>query len=257
MERKLGINISDKDLTSALNTLDILNEQGFNAFFTLACGLDFCKKIKESADEKGMCYEFIHATWDNINEMWTAEKTPKVFYDLKEQIEVCGKIGVNKLVMHLSSGKNAPCVSDIGFNRFDELVDFAQSKNVILAFENQRKLGNLSCLLERYEKSSHVGFCFDSGHASCFTQNVNFLDFWAEKVTCVHLHDNLGQKDNDQHLMPFDANVDFDYIMRKLNSVNYDGAIMLEIFPKAYPNLSKQEFFKLAFERAKKLSLIK
>ena len=124
-----------------------------------------------------------------------------------------------------------------------------------LLFENQRKLYSLACVLERYKDG--VGYCYDSGHENCFTINVKFLDFWAEKVTCVHLHDNCGQKDKDEHLLPFDGTVDFNYVMKSLNRANFSASIMLEVFNEKYPSMNKKEFFKLAYERAKKLSQIK
>ena len=255
MERKIGIIIDDKDVDQALESLKIISEQGFNAFFTMPVSKEYCHKMKERADQLDIEYEFIHATYQGINELWTSESTPKILLDLKDQIELCHEVGVNKLIVHLSSGNDAPMVNDIGFIRLDEIVEFAKSKNVLLVFENQRKLYNISCVLEKYKNG--VGYCYDSGHENCFTQNVKFLDFWAEKVKCVHLHDNCGRKDKDEHLLPFDGTVDFDYVMKSLNRVNYSGSIMLEVFNSIYPSLNKREFFKKAYERAKKLTAIK
>ncbi len=254
MQRNLGVMIADETIDQALDSLQIIKEQGFDAFFTGAKPLDFCQKLKACADEKGLCYEFIHASWDGINELWTSEKMPKIVLELKEQIDLCNKIGVNKLVMHLSSGNDAPMVNDRGFSRLDELLELAKSKNVLLVFENQRKLFNLACVLEKYKDA--VGFCYDSGHENCFTQKIKYLDFWAEKVTCVHFHDNCGEKDKDEHLLPFDGTLDFSYVMKRLNQANYSGSIMLEVFNSIYPKLSKRDFFKKAVECAKRLSII-
>ena len=124
----------------------------------------------------------------------------------------------------------------------------------MLVFENQRKLFNLACVLERYKNNDTVGFCYDSGHEKCFTKNVRFLDFWAEKVVCTHLHDNCGEYDCDDHKLPFEGVVDFAYVMDRLNKAGYNGSLMLEVPHTIYPNLTKQEFFKKAYDCAKKLS---
>lgn len=252
MERKLGIIIEDKDIESALQTIEIISEQGFNAFFTMPISKEYCLKLKERADQLGLDYEFMHATWRGVNQLWTERKVPQILIDLKAQIDICAQVNVNKIIVHLSSGENAPFVNDLGFSRLDEIVEYAKSKNVLVVFENQRKLFNLACALERYK--DQVGFCYDSGHEKCFTQNIKFLDFWADKVTCVHLHDNCGEYDCDQHKLPFEGAVDFNYVMDRLNKAQYKGSIMLEVMKSIYPDLTKKEFYKKAFDVAEKLS---
>ena len=246
--------IADCEINGALETLDIISEQGFNAFFTMPVSKEYCHKIKERADQLGVKYEFIHATWDKINELWTSEQTPQIMLDLNEQIDLCASIGVDKLIVHLSSGDKAPFVNDLGFKRLDALVDHAKSKNVKLVFENQRKLYSLACVLERYKDCDTVGFCFDSGHEKCFSKNVRFLDFWADRVVCTHLHDNCGKHESDDHKLPFEGVVEFDYVMDRLNKAGYSGSLMLEVPHTKYPNLTKKEFFKKAYKSVEKLS---
>lgn len=255
MKNKLGVIITDETLEGALDSLETIHELGFKAFFTAVYSKEFCQKLKVRADELGLEYEFIHATWSGINELWTSKEIPQIVFDLKEQIDLCFSAGVSKLVVHLSSGNDAPFVSDLGFQRLDDLVLYAKGKNVRLVFENQRKLFSLACVLERYKDD--IGYCYDSGHENCFTQNIKFLDFWADKVTCVHLHDNCGEKDKDEHLLPFDGTVNFNYVIKNLKQANFSGSIMLEVFNKTYPQMEKKEFFKLAYDRAKKLSQLK
>lgn len=134
------------------------------------------------------------------------------------------------------------------------MVEYAEKKNVVIAFENQRKLGNLSCIFERYQNASNVGFCFDSGHEHCFTVNIPFLNFYAEKVICTHIHDNFGKKSGDVHLLPFDGDYDFKVMMERLSEVEYKGSLMLELSNKRYQHLSVDDFLSEAFKRILKIS---
>ena len=62
--------------------------------------------------------------------------------------------------------------------------------------------------------------------------------------------------DPDMHVLPFDGNIDYEKMMRKLDEYDYKGSLMLEVFSGPYPNLSPDEFIKTAFERIKKISLM-
>ena len=238
MKRKLGIPATCICGAEAIDTLDKIKAHGFDCFFTGVKDLEYSVKLKEKSVKLGLDYEFIHAPWNGINEIWTAKETPQIYKDFIYSIDVASKAEVKTIILHLSSGEDAPCVSDIGFKRFDDLVEYANKKDVVLAIENQRKLGNLSCILERYEKTPNVGFCFDNGHEHCFTENIPFLDFYANRVICTHIHDNFGKKSGDVHLLPFDGNYDFEVMMNRLNQVEYKGSLMLELNNKRYERLS-------------------
>lgn len=254
MKRKLGILATCICDADPVETLDKIKEHGFDCFFTELKDIDYTLILKEKAESLGLDYEFIHAPWGGINEIWTKRETPQIFNDYIRTIDVASKANVKTIIMHLSSGEDAPCVSDIGFKRFDDLVEYAEKKNVVIAFENQRKLGNLSCIFERYQNASNVGFCFDSGHEHCFTVNVPFLSFYADKVICTHIHDNFGKKSGDVHLLPFDGNCDYNAMMKRLNEVEYGGSLMLEVNNKRYQNLSVDEFLNQAFNRIQLIS---
>ncbi|MBQ7348690.1 MAG: sugar phosphate isomerase/epimerase, partial [Clostridia bacterium] len=241
MKRNLGIVASCIVGENPIDTLDKIKAHGFDCFFTLVKDLSFSLKMKEKAEKLGLDYEFIHAPWGGINEIWTAENDPQIYTDYLNSIDIASAASVKTVILHLSSGENAPFVSDKGFKRFDRLVEYAKQKKVVLAIENQRKLGNLSCALERYENNPTVGFCYDNGHEHCFTENIPFLDFYAKKVICTHIHDNFGKKSGDVHFLPFDGDCDFNYMMNGLNAAGYTGSLMLETSNKGYQQMGVDE----------------
>lgn len=57
--------------------------------------------------------------------------------------------------------------------------------------------------------------------------------------------------------MPFDGNINWNVVMKKLTDVNYSGAIALEIMNKGYEHIKDpREFLVIAFERAKRLEAL-
>lgn len=75
---------------------------------------------------------------------------------------------------------------------------------------------------------------------------------YGDKLMALHLHDN--DESADQHRMPFDGNINWDVVMKKLTDINYKGPIALEIMNKGYEHIKEpREFLAIAFERAKGL----
>lgn len=68
----------------------------------------------------------------------------------------------------------------------------------------------------------------------------------------LHLHDN--DESDDQHRMPFDGNIDWNTMMKKLTDIHYDGPTALEIVNMGYEHIKEpREFLAIAFERVKRL----
>ena len=67
----------------------------------------------------------------------------------------------------------------------------------------------------------------------------------------MHLHDNGGVR--NQHQLPFDGNLDWETITRKLKSIGYNGAVTLEPMNWDYMHLGIRDFLCLAYKKAKKL----
>lgn len=263
MKRKLGINIHHFNGTGLLDALDLIRSVGFETFFTGPVSNEQAAAVKEKADRLGLEYEFIHAPFAGINDMWHSGMGYLTIYNgIKESIDVAANNGIRSVITHVSSGWNAPAINDIGLARFDELVLYAKEKGVILAFENLRVLGNLAYLVDRYAHVDNVRFCFDCGHEHCYTKTVSWLDIFVDKVICTHIHDNHSRtmedkvSDGDEHLLPFDGTYDYAQMIRKMDQYNYTGSLMLEVnnFLPKYKHMSAEEFAATAYERIKKIS---
>ena len=263
MERKFGIVADCLYDIDTIDALEKIKAAGFENFFTNEYKNSDVAKIKARADALGLTYEFIHAPFYSINEMWMPGLGYTVVFDyMKETIDAAANNGVPTVITHVSSGWNAPKVNDLGLSRFDELVLYAKERGVTLAFENLRMLGNLACLVDRYEGIDNVRFCFDCGHEHCYTKTVKLLDVFTNRLICTHIHDNHSRPlydktgNGDEHLLPFDGTYDYAQMMRKLDEYDYAGSLMLEVFQKNadYRNMSHEAFLATCFDRIQKIS---
>ena len=255
--RKIGINVGlkrDLDLDSLIPQLKAL---GFDAIFTGMPALKLIPKIKKLLEENGMEWETLHAPFGHMNDMWLEGEAGEIMLrELLNCVDCCVLGGVKIAVVHLSSGDNAPPVTDIGRRRFTELVEYAAAKNVTIAFENQRKLANLAWAMETFGPDSNVGFCWDCGHESCFTPGREYMPIFGKRLICTHIHDNHGIYNGDDHMLPFDACMDFEKVARQIRESGYEGSLMLEVGPGAhevYQDMSWDDFFARAAAAVKRL----
>ena len=268
MERKLGINIDCLCFrkTDELTTLKLIRDVGFDCFFTNTYRDEAVAKIKEEADRLGLDFKFIHSPFRGINTFWEeGDGYLPLMNTIKESIDSASKCGINMIIMHTSSGWHPPKVCDLGLSRFDEIVDYATKRDVKVAFENLRKVGNHACLMERYEDNPLVGFCYDAGHEHCYTETVPYIDIYHRVMLTTHIADNLGrdranlEADGDFHWLPFDGNCDYKKMIDKMDRFGYTDSLNLEVFNTTrpeYKEMTDEEFIKTAYDRIKKISLL-
>ncbi len=263
MKRKLGIVCECVRGLPSIDALDIIKEVGFDSVFTGITNCEKVKELKQKADRLGLCIDFIHAPFKNINNMWLeGDDYLEIYNGMVESIDSAAANNIPMIIVHLSSSWNAPAINDLGLARYDALVDYAEKKGVIIAFENLRMVGNVAYFVDRYEGRDCVKFCYDNGHEYCYTKTVSWLDIFTYNVGTTHIHDNLGRGrervgDPDLHYLPFDGTFDFKKMMRKLDEYEYTGTLMLEVFNSRkpeYKEMSPQEFIQTAYDRIKKIS---
>jgi L-ribulose-5-phosphate 3-epimerase len=255
-ELAVAIQNSNRNVTG-FETLDAVKRAGFKNIFIQWYNdkrwdeqkqVDYAKKL-------GLNIIFAHLGYQNINKIWeNSSKGDKEAERYKKDILECSKNGINLVVMHLTSGTVAPNYTEIGLNRIKDIISFAKSLNVRIAFENLKVKGTLEYILENI-KDENVGICYDAGHCHVhFNDEFNFEPF-RNRIFAVHLHDN--DKSDDQHLLPFDGTIDWDNVMKKIAEYGYDGPITLELcYKKDYLKQSLQEFYDEGYKRATKLAKI-
>ena len=239
--------------------INIFKKLGIDRTFLHYRGENFPDVVKLYV-ENGIICETIHSPFSKINDMWSEdEKTAKEMVDsLKDSIDICKKYNIPIAVVHLSSGYPMPPMNEKGIERFDEVFSYAKENGVIVALENQRFTENLSFFMARHET---LTFCWDNGHEYGFTKGIRFMDTYGDRTTCIHIHDNRCGINTDDHLIPFDGNIDFNIVAKDLAKNGFDGTLMLEIGKTAtcgdvspYENMTDEEYIEYAFNAAKKLA---
>lgn len=254
---KIGINYNSHLIKSADKAFGLFSEIGFDAVFTDFSDLQSTEAFAKTAQKNKLLYESMHAPFDGINSIWLSDVDGEIMLKrLCACVEACGKFGIPVAVVHLSSGIKPPSISDIGHERFDELVETAVKNNVTLAFENQRKLANIAFIFETYSDVENVKFCWDIGHEACFSKGTEFMPLFGNRLAYTHIHDNLSEPDRDLHLIPFDGNIDFTKCADYLKKYDFGGTLTLEILPQnsdKYTGLSAENYYRKAYNAAKKL----
>ena len=255
--RKIGINLHFLKSLSDFEAVELLSAHGFCATFSDTFDAERQVKIAELLAKKGISYDTLHAPFGHINDMWReGEGGERMCAELIACIDNCALAGVPMAVVHLSSGVNAPQVNDIGIERFTRLVEYAEKRNVVIAFENQRKLTNISWALETFEQNEKVGFCWDCGHEGCFSPGREYMPLFSSQLVALHLHDNYAVFTDDRHMIPFDGTLDFEKIAERIRKSSYSGTLMLELFKKdgePYGNMTADQYLDRAYAAALRL----
>lgn len=217
-------------------------------------------EVMKLFNENGIICETLHAPFDKINDMWgdDEEAAENMLNRLKDSVDKCKKYNIPVSIVHLSSGKPMPEINEKGLKRYEELFLYAKENGVAIALENQRFLENLEYFMNNYDTPR---FCWDSGHEYGFTKNIKFLDYFGDRLTALHIHDNRCGIDTDDHLVPYDGMIDFDIVASDLAKSGYKGTLMLELGRNViidgkniYENMSDEEFINHAQKAARKLA---
>ena len=114
--REIGINMPDG---TPLEFIPAAKSFGFDTIFTGVTSERDLVRIANTLAANGMRYETIHAPFDHINDIWLeGERGDAMFAELMTAVTRCAQGNVPIAVVHLSSGKNPPPVSEIGRVRY-------------------------------------------------------------------------------------------------------------------------------------------
>lgn len=106
---------------------------------------------------------------------------------------------ISRAVFHPTSfGEEDAPVSEKGIYSFSEIFERSKELGIDLAGENLQGDQHLLALLENFD----ISLCLDTGHLGV-SGNYPLLEDYFFRVSCLHLHDNFGNKDT--HLIPGDG----------------------------------------------------
>lgn len=230
-----------------IETLDAIKNSGFKNIFIQWYDRDTILQNKELeyAKKIGLNVIFAHLGYDTINDLWNLSGDYLVSR-YKNDIKTCFDNGIKLVIMHLCAGFDAPMYNEFGIVRLQEIANYAESLGVRIAFENTKVQGYQEYVLSNIH-NKNVGICFDIGHAHAHFKDKFDFELFKDKIFAVHIHDNHGEL--DEHLIPFDGNIDYKYYFKKLKECNYDGPMTLELYyTKYYLNTSLNNYYEKGYK---------
>ncbi len=181
----------------------------------------------------GLRVENVHASFEGANHIWADSlRSRQVIDHYKACISDCAELGIPAVVIHLTKGDSPPPPSQLGLDRLQCLVEFAEAKGVSIALENVRKPEYLDLAFSNVN-SNRLGFCYDSGHANCYSPALDLLGSYGDKLIALHLHDNDGA--SDQHMIPGEGTINWKALLARLSATGYQGPVSLEVISEFSP----------------------
>ncbi len=149
--------------------------------------------------------------------------------EIKRAIEVAERLPFQYLILHLGLPEEEYSIEklDAAFTSLEHLRIFAKERGAQILLENiPNQLTTPERLLQfiEYTRLSDLKFCFDTGHAHLGGGVHPAFELLKERIASTHLHDNRGEKDD--HLLPFQGQIDWARTMRDFRSVE-DGQFPL------------------------------
>ncbi len=246
--RELAIVVSgDNKVTSGFESIKSIKDAGFNNVF-----IQWYAKDSERNQEQleyirklGLKVIFAHLDYLDMNSIWEkGDRGDSLVEDYKAYIKTCEENNIQLVVMHLTISSSAPAFNELGLSRIRRLVSYAKELGVKIAFENTRINGYLEYVLGNIS-DENVGVCYDSGHCHAHFKDEFDFEFFKDRIFAVHLHDNHGL--GDEHLIPFDGTIDWDWTIKGLKRSSYDGPVTLEcVYDNKYLEISPLTFFENA-----------
>lgn len=144
------------------------------------------------------------------------------------------------------------------------VVAYAKEKRIKICIENMPSekeapdnhlYGSCALNISALAEKLGAGICWDVGHAniSGYKQSEQ-MKILCGKLDILHIHDNDGKK--DQHLLPFDGNVDWEDVAFGMRCCDFSGMLDVEVTAWALPGDrdTRLELGRKIVDRAKRLA---
>ena len=126
--------------------------------------------LAAAARREGMIFQSLHAPggpWARY--LWyPCEETPAAMELFVSCLRDCAEQAVPIMVLHSFYGFDLHTPTPQGLENFEKIVEQARRLGVKIAFENLEGEEYLAALLAHFRDETAVGFCWDSGHESCY-----------------------------------------------------------------------------------------
>lgn len=210
----------------------------------------YIKEVNEARSEYGIEILQCHGPFpiaqfkpDNINDY--------LFETLVKSIEICARVGCNKIVVHPAGNGSAryptPLAEEwrVSMNVYERLIPTLKKYRVICCLENMWKqdwrtkliyagiCDDMKDVCEHIDKLNKMageelfGFCLDTGHLLLVGADIyDAVMTLGKRLKAFHIHDNDGV--NDQHITPYLGRGNWDRFCLAVHDSGYRGSLSFE-----------------------------
>jgi len=162
--------------------------------------------------------------------------------EMKRHIDLCQEIGINKVVMHPGCFTAMPRtyslmerqIRDAARESILEIFDYCQARDIELSIENLPRNEPFFQTPEEFEPfiKEGIGMVLDTVHAlTAKVKPLSFINKFGNGITEVHLTDGF-KEDPASHYPVGTGEVKCLAILKRLEEINYEGRIILEVDSK-------------------------
>lgn len=151
----------------------------------------------------------------------------------KLALSAAARWGARSVTFHLADAFS-PEARAASCESIGTLLPWAERHGVAMALENMKppyygkRAEEIAYFLEKFP-SQFLGVCYDVGHANIAEGVFPVLEAFAGQIATVHVHDNLGEK--DQHLPLGLGNIPWQAVFRRLEQTGYANCFACESRP--------------------------
>lgn len=152
--------------------------------------------------------------------------------EIKRAIDVAERLPFRYLILHFGLPDEEYDLSklDAAFTSIEHLKIYAKERGAQILLENTpNELSTPERLLQFIHSTrlDDLKVCFDTGHAHMAGGVQPAFQTLKERIVSTHVHDNRREKDD--HLLPFDGEIDWERTMRDFRTVDGQFPILFEL----------------------------
>ena len=151
--------------------------------------------------------------------------------EIKRAIEIAELLPFRYLVLHLGLPDEEYDIGkfDAAFTSIEHLRIFAKERGAQILLENiPSELSTPQHILLFLDYTRlDLKVCFDTGHAHMRGGVQSAFRTLRERIAAIHVHDNHGEK--DEHLLPFEGDIDWAQTIRDFRSAGGQFPIFFEL----------------------------
>lgn len=235
--KSAGFDAADVSLVDMVHPDSPFNQPGYQ---------EYALQIRKWADEAGLIINQTHAPFVYPLDQW--ELGDELMPILKRSLEISGIFGADTEIIHPYHHPEYLGHEDEMFRKnmeyYGELLPAAREYNVRIAVENMFQTDPVRGYIchdtcsQLYDflryidtlNDEYAVACLDIGHIALIYQNDQPWDFiyglGHDRLKSLHIHDN--NRISDQHLLPYQGDINWQKVTQALGEIDYDGYFTYE-----------------------------